>query len=361
MKGNLDHTRVERVIQQLVQRHELLRTSFEMVYGKVVQIVHEKVDFRVERLETKEEYIEETLRRFIHPFNVHSAPLIKAGIANIREDRHLLLFDMHHMITDGTSMGILIEEFIQLYEGIELSPCRIQYKDFAYWQNMLLESDRIQQQEQYWLDTYAGEIPVLNLPTDYVRPAMQSFQGKRFSFELDRMLSDRLNIFVRQTGATLYMVLLASFNVLLHKYTSQEDIIVGSPIAGRSHANVKSMLGMFVNTLAMRSKPCGEKTFLNFLREVEETTLTALENADYPFEQLVEKLNIPRDKGRNPLFDVLFVLQNMNMKKLEVKGLQFEPLRVDHQAVKFDLALNVEENEGVVQFLFGIQYEVIQG
>ncbi|MCP1135854.1 amino acid adenylation domain-containing protein [Paenibacillus polysaccharolyticus] len=351
VKGNLDHTRVERVIQQLVQRHELLRTSFEMVYGKVVQIVHEKVDFRVERLETKEEYIEETLRRFIRPFNVHSAPLIKAGIANIREDRHLLLFDMHHMITDGTSMGILIEEFIQLYEGIELSPCRIQYKDFAYWQNMLLESDRIQQQEQYWLDTYAGEIPVLNLPTDYVRPAMQSFQGKRFSFELDRMLSDRLNIFVRQTGATLYMVLLASFNVLLHKYTSQEDIIVGSPIAGRSHANVKSMLGMFVNTLAMRSKPCGEKTFLNFLREVEETTLTALENADYPFEQLVEKLNIPRDKGRNPLFDVLFVLQNMNMKKLEVKGLQFEPLRVDHQAVKFDLALNVEENEGVVQFL----------
>jgi amino acid adenylation domain-containing protein len=351
VKGKLNQSKVEGVIQQLIQRHELLRTSFEMVDGKVVQIVHDKVEFVINLLETEEQNIEDTLRGFIRNFDVHIAPLIRVGIAKIQENRYLLLFDMHHMITDGTSMGILIDEFAQLYEGIELSPCRVQYKDFAFWQNILLESERIQQQEQYWLHTFAGEIPALNLPTDYVRPTLQSFEGKWLSFELDRTLSDKLNVFARQTGATLYMVLLASFNVLLHKYTSQEDIIVGSPIAGRSHANVKSMLGMFVNTLAMRNNPCSDKTFLNFLREVEETTLTALENADYQFEQLVEKLNIPRDKGRNPLFDVLFALQNMDMKKLEVKGLQFESLRLDHRAVKFDLTLNAEESNGVIQFL----------
>ncbi|WP_080497089.1 non-ribosomal peptide synthetase [Bacillus wiedmannii] len=351
VEGKLDLSKVDLALQQLVKRHELLRTSFDMVDGKVVQIVHEKAEFTLSHFEVEEHNIDNAIKNFIQYFDLQKAPLLRVGIAKLDETRHLLLFDMHHIISDGTTMGILIDEFVQLYEGKGLPPISVQYKDFSQWQYKLFEKEVLKQQERYWLDSFAGEIPVLNLPLDYLRPAVQSFEGKRLVFELDKVLTDKLNILARKTGTTLYMVLLASYNILLQKYTGQQDIVVGSPIAGRSHADLKKMIGMFVNTLAMRNRPDDAKTFSSFLREVEENTIEAFENSDYQFEQLVEKLHINRDKERNPLFDTMFVLQNTDERRLELEGLRFESVKLDNQAVKFDITLNAEERGGGIQFL----------
>lgn len=351
VEGMLNFSKVELAFQQLVKRHELLRTSFDMVDGKVVQIVHENVEFALNHFEVEEHDMDKAIKSYIQYFDLKKDPLLRVGLAKLDKTRHLLLFDMHHIISDGTTMGILVDEFIQLYEGKELPPINVQYKDFSQWQYKQFETDRLKQQEQYWLDSFAGEIPVLNMPLDYLRPAIQSFEGKKLAFELDKEHTAQLNMLAKKTGTTLYMVLLASYNVLLMKYTGQQDIVVGSPIAGRSHADLKNMIGMFVNTLAMRNQPDGEKTFSSFLREVEENTLKNFENSDYQFEQLVEKLYIHRDKERNPLFDTMFVLQNTDERRLELEGLQFESVKLDNQAVKFDITLNAEESGGVIHLL----------
>ncbi|MWC31408.1 condensation domain-containing protein, partial [Paenibacillus sp. MMS18-CY102] len=186
-----------------------------------------------------------------------------------------------HIISDGTSIGIMVQEFVQLYHGAELAPLRIQYKDYAAWQQAEVQSERLKKQEAYWLEVCSGEIPVLNLPTDYARPAVKSFKGNTFEFVIDRQRSEGLRQLAAQTGTTLYMVLLSAYTTLLSKYSGQEDIIVGTPIAGRAHADLQQMLGMFVNTLAMRNAPSGEKSFHAYVQEVKENALRAYENQDY--------------------------------------------------------------------------------
>ena len=177
-----------------------------------------------------------------------SRTLVKTG-----EEKYLLLFDMHHIISDGISMGILVKDFASLYNGEELLRQRIQYKDFSIWQNDLFKTDILKKQEKYWRGTFAGEIPVLNLPVDYPRPSVQSFEGDHIYFGAGKELAEKLGGLAAGTGTTLYMVLLSAYNILLSKYTGQEDIIVGSPIAGRPHADLQNIIGMFVNTLAMRN------------------------------------------------------------------------------------------------------------
>ncbi|RIE00482.1 hypothetical protein D3H35_28285 [Cohnella faecalis] len=181
------------------------------------------------------------------------------------------------------------------------------------------------------------------MPTDYPRPAVQSFKGDQIQFVLDGELSAGLNRIAAETGTTLYMVLLAGYNVLLSKYTGQEDIVVGTPIAGRPHADVENIIGMFVNTLAMRSRPAGEKTFTAYLQEVKEVALQAYEHQEYPFEELVEKLNVRRDLSRNPIFDTMFSLQNMSEEETEIEEMRFSPYGFEHSASKFDMSLTAVE------------------
>ncbi|WP_151738070.1 condensation domain-containing protein, partial [Paenibacillus tengchongensis] len=214
---------------------------------------------------------------------------------------------------------------VALYQGKDLSPLRIQYKDFSAWHNERVAGPVLQADERYWLDLFAGEIPVLNMPTDFPRPSVQHFEGSSLTFELGRELTGKLHALAKAAGSTLYMVLLAAYTTVLSKYTGQEDIVVGSPIAGRPHADLQGMIGMFVNTLAMRNFPAGELTFREFLEQVKENALKAYEHQDYPFEQLVEQLDVRRDMSRNPLFDTLFVLQNTDRGQLEVEGLNFTP------------------------------------
>ncbi|MGB8452386.1 MAG: amino acid adenylation domain-containing protein, partial [Anaerocolumna sp.] len=350
IEGSMDVEKAETAFKKFIRRHETLRTSFEMMDGEPVQRVHEEADFTVVYKETAEEKIEDLLNEFIKPFDLSIAPLLRVGLVKTGENRHVLLFDMHHIISDGVSMEILVREFSTLYEGKELKSLRLQYRDYSAWQNKMYEDGTLKQQENHWLETFEGEIPVLNMPLDYPRPAVQSFEGDRIRFSLDREISEKLNGVAKENGATMYMLLLAAYNTLLYRYTGQEDIIVGSPIAGRPHADLQNIIGMFVNTLAMRNFPQGEKTFAEFLAEVREKALGAYENQDYPFEELVEKLKLKRDVSRSALFDTFFALQNVDTAALKMGGLTIIPYNYDVRMSKFDIALTAKEEDSGINF-----------
>jgi amino acid adenylation domain-containing protein len=350
LEGELNRARLEAAFKGLIERHETLRTSFAMADGEPVQRVWEQAEFAVQYREANEDEIEAIIQGFIRPFDLSRAPLLRVGLLKLHPTRHILLLDMHHIIGDGVSMAIMVRELVHLYRGATLPELRIQYKDFSAWQNKLMKSEVIAKQERYWLNTFSGAIPVLDLPADYARPALQSFEGASFEFEVDPEFAARLKQLAQETGSTLYMVLLAAYAVLLAKYTGQEEIIIGSPIAGRSHADLETIIGMFVNTLAMYITPRSGATFLEFLKEVRENALAAYENQDCQFEELVDKLDVRRDFGRNPLFDVMFVLENMEVEPVEIEGLKISPFPVVNRIAKFDITLRATEGETGIDF-----------
>jgi amino acid adenylation domain-containing protein/non-ribosomal peptide synthase protein (TIGR01720 family) len=348
IEGKLDVERLRAVLAALIKRQEALRTSFQMVNGAAVQKIHEEVDFSVPVMAAREEEIKEISAGFIRVFDLSKAPLLRAALIRIHEERYCLLLDMHHIISDGISMGILAKEIAKLYNGETLPEMRIQYKDFSQWQNELFQTGRLKKQEEYWLNFFNGEIPVLNLPTDYPRTSSQNFQGDRIYFTAEPGRLEKLNRLAAETGTTLYMVLLSAYYILLSKYTGQEDLIIGSPIAGRQHPDLENIIGMFVNMLAMRNRPEGSRTYREFLREVKENSLKAYDHQDYQFEELVDRLNLRRDLSRNPLFDTMFALQNMNIEAMELTGVKLSPYRLETGTTIFDLSItSMETTEGI--------------
>ncbi|PTU44146.1 non-ribosomal peptide synthetase, partial [Paenibacillus polymyxa] len=251
VSGPLDVKRVEDVFCQLIARHATLRTRFELIDSEPMQWIEDTVPFAVEYTKVQAESatahtakvadivvskeVQERVRSFVRPFDLKAAPLLRVGLVDLgvqgveQEAQHLLMLDMHHIVSDGVSMEVLTDEFVRLYGGEELAPLRIQYKDYAVWQQSEAQQEWMQRQETYWLDTFQGELPVLDLSTDFVRPAVQSTAGDTIEFVLKREVSERLKELAAHTGATLYMVLLAAYTTLLHKYTGQEDIVVGTP------------------------------------------------------------------------------------------------------------------------------------
>ncbi len=348
--GEVDKKRIEECLKSIVQRHEVFRTVFETVAGEPVQKVSLTADISVEYFRCDKEKVSEVIQDFIKPFDLTKAPLLRVGLIELGKSTNLLMFDMHHIISDGTSLGILVREFVSLYEEKEMPPLKIQYKDFAAWQNNLLETEAIKKQEEYWINRFSGEIPVLNMPTDYARPSVQSFAGDTVLFTAPKDLSSKLNQLASSSEATLYMVLNAAYNILLSKYTCQEDIIVGSSIAGRQHADTQNIVGMFVNVLAMRNYPKAELTFRQFLEDVKQVSLEAYENQDFQFEELVDRLNLRRDLSRNPLFDTVFSMQNMDTGNIAIEGLNFTPYEFEYKVSKFDLTLYAAEERGSISF-----------
>ncbi|MES9776970.1 amino acid adenylation domain-containing protein, partial [Bacillus velezensis] len=345
LTGPLDRGRLEETFRQLVERHESLRTSFETgPDGEPVQRIHDSVPFQLDEAESAD--------AFVRPFCLEEAPLFRAALVKESDERHLLLTDMHHIISDGVSVNTLIKEFGELYAGRSLAPMRLQYKDYAVWQRSFQEKEGYQKQEAYWLKRLEGELPVLELPADKPRPAVRSFAGGSVSCTLDAETASGLHGIARDHGSTLYMVLLAAYNTLLARLSGQEDIIVGSPIAGRPHKDLEPILGMFVNTLAIRTEPKGGKRFTDYLAEVRQAALEAYEHQDYPFEELVERLGVQRDTSRNPLFDAMLVVQNIEHEELLLDGLYIQPADVSRPVSKFDVTLQASEGGGQIHFLF---------
>ncbi|MCP5107505.1 MAG: AMP-binding protein, partial [bacterium] len=337
--------KLEETFKKLVARHESLRTSFHLHEDQPVQRIHDNVDFRIPG--TREQ------KPVITAFDLSQAPLMRVGVLKGEED-YFLTVDMHHIISDGISHGILICDFRTLLEGQKLAPLRIQYKDFAEWQNSRKELERIKQQEGFWLRQFEGEIPVLNIPIDYPRPVIQSFEGDVVDSEITGGDTAALKTIALRENATLFMVLMAAYNVTLSRLSGQEDIVIGTPVAGRRHADLDSIIGMFVNTLALRNFPNGEKSFNEFLAEIKERTVNAFENQEYPFEELVERVSVKRDTGRNPLFDVVLALQNIDTPLANPKDAVQTPLGNEYNVAKFDLTLTVVES--VDSLFFSMEY-----
>ncbi|WP_259418057.1 non-ribosomal peptide synthetase [Bacillus toyonensis] len=350
IKGDLDVHQLEKAFHKLIERHEALRTSFVMVDGEPVQKIEKDIAFQVTYREMGTDKLDDIINGFVKPFDLKKAPLLRVEIIHVTDNEHVMVLDMHHIISDGVSMHILNSELCKLYEGKELSPLDIQYKDYSVWQKDLFTQEEMKKQEKYWMNVFKEEVPILNMPTDYKRPHTQSVEGSLKSFEIDSELTKKLNRIAKENGVTMYMLLLAGYTTLLSRYTGQDDIVVGSPIAGRSHHDLKNIVGMFVNTLAMRNYPKEDKTFRNYLREVKENALMAYENQDYPLDELVEKLDLQRDMSRSALFDTMFVLQNLDTSSEEIKGLSFETYDSELNIANFDLTLSAVETNNIIKF-----------
>lgn len=329
---DIGREKLEETFKKIVSRHDILRTSFEIVDGKPVQRIRENVAFALEsptivadtgRVVTDipvSVILEKMMGDFQRPFDLTQPPLLRAGLIKIDKNKHILAVDIHHIITDGTSQDLLAREFVSILAGEELPPFRLQYKDFAAWQNHPAQVEIINRLESYWLNLFSGELPVLDLPIDFSRTEIEIDEGVSEKFILDEEETRILKKIAKEYNVTLYMVMLAVFTILLSKLSGQDDIVVGTPTAGKRHVDLENIIGMFINTLAMRNFPEGEKPFREFLNEVKHQTLGAFENQEYPFEVLVEKLDIKRDINRNPVFDAFFVLQNQLKKSSHESG-----------------------------------------
>ncbi|UCH95358.1 MAG: amino acid adenylation domain-containing protein [Candidatus Aminicenantes bacterium] len=358
IEGELERKKLLETFKKLIQKHESLRTSFDIVETEPVQKIHDTVEFEIGYYETHPDndsedvnfmaYENRAVKNFVQAFDLSRAPLLRVELVKTGEHQHLLMMDMHHIISDGVSHNVLINDFMALYYGEELPELKLHYKDFVQWCSDFYGSNEIKKQEDYWLKEFEGEIPELTIHTDYVRPAVRSFEGDRIHFEINCKQTKGLKNLAKKEEATLFMVLLAIYNILLSKLSGKVDIVVGTGIAGRRHMDLDKIIGMFVNTLALRNYPAGEKTFKGFVREVKERTLRAFENQDYLFEDLVEKVATKRNLARNPLFDTVFLLQNIetnpvHTSNVEKTGLKLKRYSYENKVSKFDIALSCVE------------------
>ncbi|MCP5047212.1 MAG: amino acid adenylation domain-containing protein [bacterium] len=364
LEGDVSLEKLEQVFIKLINRHESFRTSFLMLKGRSIQKIHDKVEFAIQYYDfgtapsapdstSLNDTANEIIQHFIRPFDLSRAPLIRVGIIKTGEhNNHILMIDMHHIITDGTSMALITRDFMSLYTGKELSEFRVQYKDFSEWQNNLIASGHMESQERYWLDRFKDGIPELVGLTDYPRLPEQSLEGEMVSFELGPGLTAKLKDLVLETGTSLFMVLTATYTILLSKYTNQDDIVVGAGISGRRHPDLENIIGMFVNMLVLQNQPSGNKSFIDFLGEVKENALAAFENQDYPFDQLVTELGIERQYNRNPIFDTQFTFQNVKNESLDIPDLVLKPYEYKNNITKFDLSLHGFESVDTIAMTF---------
>ncbi|WP_051287460.1 non-ribosomal peptide synthetase [Paenibacillus taiwanensis] len=361
IKGALDPEILERALVRLVERHEPLRTCFKWYEGAPVQciVAPEQIELRLERSmssnqqQSLDDAMLEAGKSFIRPFDLTKAPLMRACLMERDSNEFTLLMDMHHIVSDGISMNVMAAQLVREYEDLHdklsltaANPLRIQYKDYAVWQQQWMSSEARTQEETYWREALAGSLPLLHLPLDYTRPALQSFKGECVYAELKQPQLELVKAAADKLDMTLFMYVLTAFHALLFKVSGQEDIIVGTPIGGRLHPDTEPLIGMFVNTLPIRTQPSASIPFATFAQQVKQRTVQAFAHQTLPFEQIVTALQVPRDLSRNPIFDVMFVMQNMGLPTTEVKGLQFASQLLDAGVSKLDLTVEVTEIEG---------------
>ena len=391
LHGCVDITVLQACLNEIIRRHEILRTSFKVLDGQPVQVINRDVSLTLEVEDLRSHQISDravghlTTELAQQPFDLSSKSLMRAKCVRISDEDYHLIIVLHHIVADGWSIGVLLEELVTLYEkfargkpslselpheiigrsafrGNGAHPRRVlqsktkeglaavaarttpvQYKDFVYWQRKCLSSERLQGSLAYWQQKLQGELPALNLPTDRPRPTVQTFKGDRAKLVLPLTLKQELKDLSRQQRVTLFMTLLTAFKILLYRYTGQTDLLVGSPIANRSKAEIEQLIGFFVNVIVMRTDLSGDLSFLDLLERVKSTALEAYVHQELPFEKLVEELKLNRDLSYNPLFQVMFVLQNVPKPNLSLSDLLVSYEEGYNNTSKFDLTLFMED------------------
>lgn len=352
IEGNIDKSKLENCFKTLIERHSSLRTYFEQKDDNIVQIIKDEVNFKLDYEILDETDVDSIYRNFVKPFDLSEAPLFRTQLVKLDNKKSLLLLDMHHIISDGTSLNILLQELCDLYNGETLSTKELEYKDFTVWEQSQMTTDNFKEQKEYWINQFKDEIPLLNMPTSYPRPSVQNFEGSNYYAKLSKEQFSKINLLAQKLGITPYMLMLSVYYILLSKYTSQDDIVVGTPIVGRDMPELTNMLGMFVNTLALRNSVDHNISFKDFSKQIKENCLNSFKNQTYPFDMLVNDLNIKRDTSRNPLFDVMFVFQNNGYPDIHINGMKSEYYIPDNNISKFDLTLEIVpvDNEYSLRF-----------
>lgn len=344
---------LEKCLNTIINRHESLRTYFEIINDNVVQKIIDKADFKLDIIKNIDyENLDSIFKSFVKPFDLSKAPLFRTKFISFTNGKCAILVDMHHIIADGTSLSIIINELSKLYNQETLEEISITYKDFTLFEQKRLDSGELYESEKYWLSQFEDEIPVLNMPTNYSRPAVQTYKGKKINTSIDKNLTNKIKHICQELEVTPYMLLLSCYYILLSKYTSQDDIVIGSPIVGRDISEVYNIIGMFVNTLALRTRIDTNLSFKDFVYTIKNNVLESYKHQSYPFDELINKLNIKRDSSRNPLFDTMFSYQNNLFENLTFNNLDFEYYVPDTNISKFDLTLEAIPNNNRINLSF---------
>lgn len=359
--GRLDEAVLTQACQALVQRHESLRTTFTAVSGIPQQVIHPTWPVTLDRRTAPADGLEAALQTAVQlPFDLEKGPLLRFHLFQVTHTEHFLLLVFHHIVFDGWSSTMILDDLVAFYDAFchnrepQLPELPIQYADYTVWQREWLTGETLQNQLDYWQNQLGGELPFLQLPTDKPRPAVKTHEGNYAYVELPARLSDQVIALSKQTGTTPFMVMLAAFKVLLHHYTAQEDILVGTPIANRQHTELERLVGFFVNTLVMRSQVDGRQSFRQLLAQVRQTATAAYDHQDVPFEKLVEILQPERNLSYDPLFQVMFTYQEGDSLERSLDDLKINLLHMDNGRAQFDLTLTVSRKQG--RFLCSFNY-----
>ncbi|WP_096144848.1 non-ribosomal peptide synthetase, partial [Pseudomonas fluorescens] len=354
LKGHLDKVALQRAFDTLVARHESLRTHLHQDAERTVQVISPQAHVPIASMDAHEAGLKAMVEALItQPFDLRHGPLMRVSLLRLADNEHVLVLVQHHIISDGWSMQVMVDELVQLYgaysqgQDLDLPTLPIQYGDYAVWQRSWMEAGEKTRQLEYWRDLLGGEQPVLELPFDHQRPAMPTHRGARLNIALPRPLLDSLKTLARREGVTLFMLLLASYQVLLHRYSGQQDIRIGVPIANRNRVETERLIGFFVNTQVLKADIDGQTTVAQLLRQVKQRALEAQAHQDLPFEQLVEALQPERSLSLGPLFQVA-LNHNVNLSSRHLQRLaqlHMSPVSWDETVAQFDLTLDIEESE----------------
>ena len=396
LKGKIDAKKLKDCFTKLIKRHEALRTSFEIIDGKVMQKVYEDFEFnlnviskkanegktlseRLKEIEDKKansEKIEKNTNKnadlkeielsneekkeldsifkdFVKPFDLEKAPLIRATLVEFEDEKSVILVDLHHIVCDGTSISIILDEILKLYNGETLPQLKFTYKDYSAYENNRIQNGDLKEAENYWVNKFKDEIPVLNMPTNFQRSSTKTFDGAKVYRNIEKDEKQKIEKMAKKLGVTPYMLMISCYYILLSKYTSQNDIVVGTPVVGRDNIETKNMVGVFVNTLALREKIDYNLTCKEFLQNTRNNLLEAYKYQTYPFNELVNRLtNLKRDESRNVLFDTMFIYQNNIFKTVEINGAKAKYYMPDLNVSKFDITLEAIPMDGKINLSF---------
>jgi len=370
LTGRIDRQAFTDAFSGLVMRHESLRTTLPEIDGQPRQLVHPRplAGLIFTDLADQPDPVtaarEAALHDALAPFDFAQGPLVRVTLIRLAPERHALLFNIHHIISDDWSMGVLVREFMQRYDALAagkslaLPALPIQYRDFSNWHNGRLDNDELAGHRTYWQRQLAGNLPVLALATDFPRPELKTYRGRTHRFTVSPATTATLGELARRHRGSLFMVLTAAVHTFLHRHAGQTDLIVGMPIAGRNHPDLEAQIGFYINTLPLRAQIDPNQSFANFLDQVNQTVTGAFEHQDYPFDRIVDELTIDRDVTRSPLFDVVVVMQNVDAYKLGIDGVRIEPFLPDVGGSKFDLQFNFAEVAGRLESSIGFNTDL---
>ncbi|MFJ7922618.1 condensation domain-containing protein, partial [Lysinibacillus fusiformis] len=341
--GKVEIEKVKQVFQEIVERHDSLRTRFVEIDQEIKKQIISDSNYAFRYIENQDSEIEELIERWIQPFDLAKAPLIRVIICKRSEHHYILFVDMHHIISDGQSMEILVQEFKSIYEQLQLPENVVEYKDFSQWQNQSIESEEMKKQEAFWVDLLTQQENRFVMPTDFKRTAEKNFTGETKNIILNKELKQALLVLAKQQNVSMYTLLLSIYGIVLSKFSNQNDLIIGSPFSGRLHPDVENIIGLFVNTVTIPLHPNPKKAFLTYLQEVQENMNSIYDNQMYPFDILVQKLAIKRSLSNNALFDFMFTYQSFTMSSIQTSDFLVVPYLYHHKIEKFDITVQVYE------------------